>query len=86
MGFAGKIEEISFGTTSSNMTVVKELSGTKAVSILLRGGSQTIIDEAHRSVHDALCVIRNLLWDPRVVVGGGATELSGAIYLRGIAD
>lgn len=68
------------------MTVIKELSGTKAVSILLRGGSKTIIDESQRSVHDALCVIRNLIRDPRVVVGGGATELSGAIYLRKIAD
>ena len=86
LGFAGKIEEISFGTTSNNMTVVKELSGTKSVSILLRGGSKTIIDETQRSVHDALCVIRNLIRDPRVVVGGGATELSGAIYLRKIAD
>lgn len=46
------------------MTVVKELSGTKAVSILIRGGSKTIIDEAHRSIHDAICVIRNLIRDP----------------------
>lgn len=64
MGFSGKIEELSFGTTSSNMTVVKELSKTKAVSILLRGGSKTIIDESRRSMHDALCVIRNLIKDP----------------------
>ena len=68
------------------MTVVKELSGTKAVSILLRGGSKTIIDETRRSVHDALCVIRNLIRDPRVVLGGGASELSSAIHLKKIAD
>lgn len=46
LGFSGKIEEISFGTSNSNMTVIKELSKTKAVTILLRGGSKTIIDEA----------------------------------------
>ena len=46
------------------MTIIKELSGTKAVSILIRGGSTTIIDEAERSIHDAICVIWNLLWDP----------------------
>lgn len=68
------------------MTVIKELSKTKVVSILLRGGSKTIIDESHRSVHDALCVIRNLIKDPTVVVGGGASELSCAIQLRKIAD
>lgn len=86
LGFSGKIEEISFGTTNNNMVVVKELSGTKAVSILLRGGSKTIIDEAHRSVHDALCVIRNLIRDPVVILGGGACELNSAIYLKKIAD
>jgi len=64
LGFAGVIEEISFGTNNNNFTVIKELSKTKAVSILLRGGSQTIIDETHRSIHDAICVIRNLLRDP----------------------
>lgn len=86
MGFAGKIEELQFGTTNNNMTVVKELSGTKAVSILIRGGSKTIIDEAHRSIHDAICVIRNLIRDPKVIVGGGASELNSAINLRKIAD
>ena len=45
LGFAGKIEELSFGTDNNNMVVVKELSGTKSVSILIRGGSKTIIDE-----------------------------------------
>jgi T-complex protein 1 subunit epsilon len=68
------------------MIVIKELKNTKAVSILLRGGSKTIIDEAQRSVHDALCVIRNLIRDPKIIVGGGAPELSSAIYLRKIAD
>ena len=68
------------------MTVVKELSKAKAVSILLRGGSKTIIDESRRSLHDAICVIRNLIKDPTVIVGGGASELSGAIHLRKIAD
>lgn len=39
LGFAGNIEEFSFGTNNNNFTVIKELSKTKAVSILLRGGS-----------------------------------------------
>ncbi len=86
LGFAGLIEELTFGTKNNNMVVIKELSHTKAVSILIRGGSKTIIDEAHRSIHDSLCVIRNLIKDPRVVVGGGAVELNSAIELRKVAD
>lgn len=86
LGFAGKIEEINFGTQNNNFTVVKELSGTKAISILLRGGSKTIIDETRRSMHDAICVIRNLIRDPSVIVGGGACELNSAIHLWKVAD
>lgn len=86
LGFAGIVEELSFGTTSNNMLVVKDLSQMKAVSILVRGGSKTIIDEAHRSIHDALCVIRNLVREPRVIVGGGAAELSSSIFIKAKAD
>lgn len=86
LGFAGIVEELSFGTTSNNMLVVKDLSQMKAVSILVRGGSKTIIDEAHRSIHDALCVIRNLVKEPRVIVGGGAAELSSSIFIKQKAD
>jgi T-complex protein 1 subunit epsilon len=68
------------------MLVFKEPSQTKSVSILIRGGSKTIIDEAHRSIHDALCVIRNLIKNPHVIVGGGASELSSSIHLRKVAE
>ena len=86
LGFAGMVEELNFGTTSNNMLVVKDLSHLKAVSILVRGGSKTIVDEAHRAIHDALCVIRNLVREPRVIVGGGAAELSASIYIKQKAD
>lgn len=86
LGFAGRIEEISHGTNNNAMVSVQELSKSKAVTILIRGGSRTIIDETRRSIHDALCVVRNLIKDPRVVVGGGAVELNSAIHLRKMAD
>lgn len=86
LGFAGIVEEISHGTTSNNMIVVKDLSHQKAVSILVKGGSKTIVDEAHRSIHDALCVIRNLIRESRVIVGGGAAELSSSIFIKQKAD
>lgn len=86
LGLVGEIEELQHGTTNNNMIIFKELSKTKTVSILIRGGSKTIIDEAHRSIHDSLCVIRNLIKNPYVIVGGGASELSCSIYLRKYAD
>lgn len=86
LGFAGVVEELSFGTQQTNMLFVKELKATKAVTILVKGGSQTIVDEARRSIHDALCVVRNLYKDPRVILGGGSAELSCAIKLRSTAE
>lgn len=86
LGFAGKIEEVSFGTTQCNMVVVRQPKKAESVTILIRGGSVTIVDETRRSIHDALCVIRNLIRDPRIIVGGGAAELNSSIALRKYAD
>ena len=86
LGFAGIVEEVNFGTSSSNMLLVKDLSKSKAVSIMIRGGSKTIVDEAHRAINDALCVVRNLIREPKVIVGGGAAELSASLHLRQRAD
>ena len=46
----------------------------KSVSVLLRGGSQRVVDEAERSMHDALMVTKDVLETPAVVAGGGAAE------------
>jgi chaperonin GroEL (HSP60 family) len=46
----------------------------KAISILLRGGSQRVVDEAERSVHDALMTVKDVVEYPYVVPGGGAPE------------
>lgn len=45
-----------------------------------------IIEEAKRSLHDALCVVRNLVRDNRVVYGGGATELACSLAVTREAD
>jgi len=86
LGKCGSIKEVSFGTANQKMLLVDGLQGSKAVSILIRGSSKMVVDEANRSIHDALCVIRNLIKDNRVVIGGGATELNLAIHLRKEAD
>merc|ERR1712029_218742 len=86
LGKAGVVRELSFGTTKDKMLVIEECANSKAVTIFLRGGTKMIIEEAKRSIHDALCVIRNLVRDNRVVYGGGAAEISCSLAVSEAAD
>merc|ERR1719336_1662455 len=86
LGSAGSVRELTFGTTKDKMLVIEECKNSKAVTIFLRGGTRMIIEEAKRSMHDALCVVRNLVRDNRVVYGGGAAEISCAIAVSKEAD
>ncbi len=86
LGKAGLVRELTFGTTKDRMLVIEECHNSKAVTILLRGGTQMIIDEAKRSMHDALCVVRNLVRDSRVVYGGGAAEVACSLAVSKEAD
>ncbi|XP_043843694.1 T-complex protein 1 subunit epsilon [Dromiciops gliroides] len=86
LGFAGVVKEISFGTTKDKMLVIEKCKNSRAVTIFIRGGNKMIIEEAKRSLHDALCVIRNLVRDNRVVYGGGAAEISCALAVSEEAD
>jgi hypothetical protein len=53
-------------TFQDRMLVIEECKNSKAVTIFLRGGTKMIIEEAKRSMHDALCVVRNLVRDNRL--------------------
>ncbi|XP_050433756.1 T-complex protein 1 subunit epsilon [Adelges cooleyi] len=86
LGYAGKVRELSFGTTKDRMLVIEECKNSRAVTIFIRGGNKMIIEEAKRSIHDALCVVRNLVQDNRIVYGGGAAEISCAIAISSEAD
>ena len=86
LGKAGVVRELSFGTTKDKMLLIEECPSTKAVTILIRGGNKMIIDEAKRSLHDALCVVRNLIKCNRVVYGGGAAEISCSVAVAQEAD
>jgi len=86
LGLAGKVRELNFGTTKDRMLVIEECKNSKAVTIFLRGGTKMIIEEAKRSMHDALCVVRNLVRDNRIVYGGGAAEISCALAVSKAAD
>merc|ERR1719424_1373624 len=76
LGTAGRVHEESFGTTKDRMIVIEDCPNSKAVTVFVRGGNRMIIDEAKRSLHDAICVVRNLVRSNRIVYGGGAAELT----------
>lgn len=86
LGHAGLVRELSFGTTKDKMLVIEECKNTRAVTILIRGGNQMVTAEAKRSIHDALCVVRSLIQDSRIVYGGGAAEISCSLAVAREAD
>mmetsp|Transcript_28420 Transcript_28420/g.71309 ORF Transcript_28420/g.71309 Transcript_28420/m.71309 type:complete len:537 (-) Transcript_28420:62-1672(-) len=86
LGRAKVVKEVPFGTTRDFMTVIEDCASTKAVTIFVRGGNQMVVDEAKRSIHDALCIVRNLIRDHRVVYGGGAPEVACSIAVSDAAD
>lgn len=86
LGKAGTVREISFGTASERMLVIEDCANSRAVTILVRGGNKMIIEEVKRSLHDALCVVRNFIRDAQVVCGGGAPEIACSIKIQQEAD
>ena len=68
------------------MLCIEQCPNNRAVTVLLRGSNKMMIAEAKRSLHDALCVVRNLVKDPRVVYGGGAAEIACSLAVAARAD
>ena len=54
----------------------------KACSIVLRGGSKDVLNEIERNLQDAMQVVRNVVYEPKLLPGGGATEMAVAMGLR----
>merc|ERR1712198_294521 len=86
LGSCGVVKELSFGTTRDKMLILEECKNSKAVTIFIRGGNKMIIEEAKRSLHDAICVVRNLVRDNRIVYGGGAAEMTCSLHVAKEAD
>merc|ERR1712071_232929 len=76
LGKAGTVREVSFGNTKERMLVIEDCANSNAVTILVRGGNKMIVEEAKRSLHDAMCVVRNLIKDNRIVYGGASAEIA----------
>lgn len=82
LGTAGVVREVEFGTENDRMMIIEKCPNTRAVTVLVRGGNKMIVDEAKRSLHDAICVVRNLIKDNRIVYGGGSAEISCSIKVN----
>ena len=80
LGYAGLVEERKI--MNDSWLFIEECKDPKSVVILIRGGTDLIIDEVERAIHDSLCVTRDVVEDQKIVGGGGAPELEVAIQLR----
>ena len=73
LGYAKLVEERRVET--DKWVFVEGCKNPKAVSILVRGGSQRVVDEAERSVHDAVMTVKDVVEYPYITVGAGAPEV-----------
>ena len=80
LGYAKLVEERKVET--DKWVFVEGCKNPKSVSILVRGGSQGVVDEADRSVHDAIMAVKDVVEYPYVLVGGGAPEALISSKLR----
>ncbi|KAF4657136.1 T-complex protein 1 subunit delta [Perkinsus olseni] len=84
LGDAKLVREEPLGSglgTVIRFTGLPKLNTSKCVSILLRGTNSLTLDEAERSLHDALCVVRSLVKKPAVLPGGGSVEMELSVRL-----
>ena len=84
LGYAELVEERKIG--DDKMVFIEGCKDPRSVAILIRGGTERIVDEAERSVHDALCVVRDVVQEPKILAGGGAPEIEVARKLREYAE
>ncbi|MEM4656264.1 MAG: thermosome subunit alpha [Acidilobaceae archaeon] len=80
LGYAELVEERKVG--EDKMVFVEGAKNPRSVTILLRGANDMILDEAERNIKDALHALRNILREPKIVSGGGASEIELAEQLR----
>jgi len=71
---------------SDKWVFVEGCRNPQSVTLLIRGGSQRIVDEADRSMHDSLMVVKDVIEKPAIVAGGGAPEAFLASNLKEWAD
>ncbi|HJJ42791.1 MAG TPA: thermosome subunit alpha [Methanocorpusculum sp.] len=80
LGIAGIVEERKIG--GEEMVFVEKCKNPKAVSIIIKGGTDHVVDELARALEDALRVVACVVEDKKVVAGGGAPEVELSLRLR----
>jgi len=83
LGYAGLVEEKKIG--DDKMTFVTQCKNPKAVSILIRGTTEHVVDELERALHDALSVVSIAIEDGKMTAGGGAAATAISMVLRDYA-
>ncbi|AQK75691.1 T-complex protein 1 subunit alpha [Zea mays] len=84
--FLGHADEVvEERIADDDVILVKGTKNTSAVSIILRGANDFMLDEIDRSLHDALCIVKRTLESNMVVAGGGAVEAALSVYLENLA-
>ena len=84
LGYAGSVAQKDIG--GDQRIFVEEVEDAKAVTLVLRGGTEHVVDEVERAVEDSLGVVRATIEDGQVLAGGGAPEVELALGLRDFAD
>ena len=84
LGYAALVEERKIA--DDKMTFIEGAKNPKAVTILIRGSTPRLNAETERSIHDALCVVRDLIQEPKIVAGGSAPELEMSKVLKKYAE
>ena len=80
LGTAGLVEERK--VSGGEMIFVSKCKNPKAVSIIIRGGTEHVVDELERAIHDALMVVSVVVEGKKIVAGGGAPETELSLRLR----
>lgn len=73
LGRCGCVEEVMIG--EDTLVKFSNVAAGEACTVVLRGGTHQLLDEAERSLHDALCVLSQTILEPRTVLGGGCAEM-----------
>ncbi|XP_076099095.1 T-complex protein 1 subunit delta-like [Mytilus galloprovincialis] len=85
MGSAELVEEVQTGSSKIVKITGMAIPG-KCVTVLMRGSNKLVLEEADRSLHDALCVIRCLVKERSIIAGGGAPEIELSLQLMEYAN
>lgn len=83
LGFAEVVEQRTIG--DAKMLFIEDCKNPHSVAILIRGANKRVVDEAERSIHDGLCVVRDVILEQKIVAGGGAPEIEVARAVKKFA-